>query len=62
MLDSGKEVHLVVMNTADLLKQAKPQFSSQEEWNLATWSDGQQTFLLATTDNAAALKKLVGKV
>ncbi len=57
MLDSGKEVHLVVMNTADLLKQAKPQFSSQEEWNLATWSDGQQTFLLATTDNAAALRR-----
>lgn len=62
MLDSGKEAHIVVMSSADFSATSTPEFSEQNEWNLATWSDGQQIFLLATTDDAAALKKLVGRV
>jgi hypothetical protein len=60
MLESGKEAHIVVMNSADLSATSSPQFNTQNEWNVATWSDGQQTFLLATTDDVAALKKLMG--
>jgi hypothetical protein len=61
MLESGKEAHIVVMNTSELPSSSTPQFASEKDWNTATWSDGQQTFFLATTDDVAALKKLVGQ-
>jgi hypothetical protein len=64
-IEPGKEAHLVVMDNTglpDLPPQLKPQFKSSKNWNMASWSDGNQTFLLATTANEAALKKLFGLV
>ncbi|MEQ1749720.1 MAG: hypothetical protein ABL974_09880 [Prosthecobacter sp.] len=42
--------------------QMKPEFASSKNWNMAAWSDGSQSFMLATTADAAALKKLFGLV
>jgi len=59
----GKEAHLVVVDNtglSDLPPQLQPQFKNSKNWNMASWSDGQQTFLLATTADEAALKKLFG--
>lgn len=58
-MPSGHEAHLVVMNTADL-ESKTAQLSSSKNWNMATWSEGSQTFMLATTSDAAELKKLLG--
>ncbi len=61
----GKEAHLVVMNNADLSNvppQLQPQFRACKNWNTASWSDGKQTFLLATRADVAVLKKLFGLV
>lgn len=62
-IDGGKEAHLVVMENTDLddmPPQMKPDFVTRKNWNMAAWSDGKQTFLLATTADTAALKKLFG--
>ncbi|OYW78170.1 MAG: hypothetical protein B7Z37_00590 [Verrucomicrobia bacterium 12-59-8] len=62
-IEPGKEAHLVVMDgtgLSDLPPQLQPQFKSSKNWNMASWSDGSQTFLLATTAGEAALKKLFG--
>jgi hypothetical protein len=40
--------------------QMKPQFQTSKNWHMATWSDGSQTFLLATSASEQALKKLFG--
>ncbi len=61
----GKEAHLVVMDNtglSDLPPQLQPQFKSSKNWNMASWSDGSQTFLLATTADEAVLKRLFGLV
>jgi hypothetical protein len=60
-LAPGKEVHLVVMNAADLNSappQKSPVFSTQGGWTMAAWSDGSQSFMLATSADAEMLKKL----
>ncbi len=57
----GKEAHLVVMNEADLNgapPQKSPVFSTQGSWTMATWSNGPQSFMLATSADAALLKSL----
>ncbi|HRH96558.1 MAG TPA: hypothetical protein PLB55_11515 [Prosthecobacter sp.] len=59
----GGEAHLVVMDNARLNSappQMKPQFQTSKNWHMATWSDGSQTFLLATSASEQALKKLFG--
>ena len=59
----GKEAHLVVMDNsalADAPPQMQPQFQTSKNWHMASWSDGTQSFLLATTADEAALKKLFG--
>ncbi|MCF7786145.1 MAG: hypothetical protein K9N47_08480 [Prosthecobacter sp.] len=64
-IQPGKEAHLVVMDNTgltDLPPQLQPQFKASKNWNMASWSDGSQTFLLATTADEAALKKLFGIV
>ncbi len=64
-LDGGKEAHLVVMDNAQLASappQMKPQFQTSKNWHMASWSDGNQTFLLATTADEKALRKLLGLV
>lgn len=59
----GKEAHLVVMDNsalADAPPQMQPQFQTSKNWHMVSWSDGTQSFLLATTADEAALKKLFG--
>jgi hypothetical protein len=62
-MESGDEAHLVVMDSRDLERippQMQPQFDTSKNWHMASWSDGTQTFLLATTGDEAELKKLFG--
>jgi len=62
-IQPGKEAHLVVMDNTGLSEQPpqlQPQFKTSKNWNMASWSDGSQTFLLATTADEAVLKKLFG--
>ncbi len=57
----GKEVHLVVMNQADLASAPpmnRPEFASTSGWTTATWSTGTQSFMLATKEDGELLKKL----
>lgn len=64
-IEPGKEAHLVVVDNTGLQDQPpqlQPQFKNSKNWNMASWSDGSQTFLLATTADEAALKKLFGLV
>lgn len=64
-IQPGKEAHLVVMDNTgltDMPPQLQPQFKASKNWNMASWSDGSQTFLLATTADEAVLKKLFGIV
>lgn len=64
-IEPGKEAHLVVMDNTgmtDAPPQLQPQFKSCKRWNTVSWSEGSQTFLLATTADEAVLKKLFGLV
>ena len=64
-IEPGKEAHLVVVDNTDLQDvppQLQPQFKACKNWNTASWSEGKQTFLLATTADVATLKKLFGRV
>ena len=64
-IQPGTEAHLVVVDNTgltDLPPQLQPQFKNSKNWNMASWSDGNQTFLLATTADETALKKLFGLV
>ncbi len=60
-LEPGKEAHLVVFNNADLCDcpgQNQPCFKASKNWRYASWSHGEQTFVLATRANEEALKTL----
>lgn len=60
-LAPGKEAHLVVMNASDLASappQKSPVFSKDGGWTMASWSDGTQSFMLATSAGEEMLKKL----
>lgn len=62
-LDGGKEAHLVVMDNTQLAStppQLKPQLQTSKNWHMASWSEGNQTFLLATSAGEMELKKLLG--
>ena len=62
-IQPGKEAHLVVIESSgleDLPPQGRPEFKNSKNWNMAAWSDGGQTFLLATTADEKELKKLFG--
>lgn len=64
-IEPGKEAHLVVMDNTGLKDQPpqfQPQFKACKNWNTACWSEGKQTFLLATTADVATLKRLFGLV
>lgn len=64
-IEPGKEAHLVVMDNSgltDVPPEHQPQFKACKKWNTACWSEGSQTFLLATTADVAALKRLFGLV
>ncbi len=62
-LGGGKEAHLIVLERAglpDAPQERQPELAKSHEWNLAAWSDGTQSFLLATKADVSALKKLLG--
>ncbi|MCB1207739.1 MAG: hypothetical protein KDK97_00365 [Verrucomicrobiales bacterium] len=62
---SGEEAHLVVFSNDKLdavPPQNAPQFENSKGWSLATWSDGQQSYLLATKADQATLRKLFGLI
>lgn len=59
----GQEAHLVVIEDGELKDrppQLKPHFQRSKNWNMAAWSDGTQTFLLATTADDSALREVLG--
>lgn len=63
-LGGGKEAHLIVIERSglpDAPPEHQPQFATSDDWNLASWSDGTQSFLLATKADLSALKKLLGQ-
>lgn len=63
-LGSGGEAHLVVLDNSGLDRappQLQPQFASSKNWHTASWSDGAQSFMLATTEDEAELKKMFGQ-
>jgi hypothetical protein len=49
-------------NLCDCPAQDTPCFKSAKNWSYASWSHGEQAFILATTADEAALKKLFGLV
>lgn len=62
-LDDGAEAHLIVMDNTGmeaLPPEQEPEFLQSKNWSMASWSDGPQSFLLATTGDLKALKKLFG--
>jgi len=64
-LQPGKEAHLVVLdntNLCDCPAADAPCFKSAKHWRYASWSHGSHAFMLATTADEAALKKLFGLV
>ncbi len=65
MLESGKEAHLIVIDSGSLpgLPAAgEAEFDTKNEWNLATWTDGVQSYFLASTEDTEALRKLMGQI
>ncbi len=57
----GKEVHLVVMNSADIKAappQGTPEFAASGGWTTAAWTTGAQSFMLATKEDGELLRKL----
>ncbi|MDZ4406145.1 hypothetical protein [Prosthecobacter sp.] len=62
-LQPGKEAHLVVLDNTNLSNgpaDDAPCFKSAKNWRYASWNHGSHAFMLATTADAAALKKLFG--
>lgn len=60
-LDGQGEVHLVVFNHQDLENappQHQPTFEGHGEWRIVTWSDGAQSYLMATKAPESALRQL----
>jgi hypothetical protein len=58
----GQEAHLVVVDHAEKLQLVNRKvFAAQGEWQTATWSDGQQTYLLATRAKGVDLEKLLAQ-
>lgn len=63
-LGAGKEAHLIVIERSglpDAPPERLPEFTSSDDWNLAAWSDGAQSFLLATKADLSDLKMLLGQ-
>ena len=59
----GHEAHLIVIANEGLHQvppQHKPQFDQHGDWHVASWSDGSQSFLLATQVDEKNLKRLFG--
>lgn len=64
-LASGGEAHLVVLNREgldDAAPEGAPKIERSKKWAMASWSDGGQTYLLATTSGEEELRRLMGEV
>ncbi len=60
-IQPGREAHLVVFDNSglrDCPTQDTPCFKSARNWHYASWSQGSQSFMLATTAGEEELKKL----
>jgi hypothetical protein len=65
MLESGKEAHLIVIDSGSLPGMPAPgkaEFNTEKEWSLATWTDGVQSYFLASTEDTEELRKLMGQI
>ena len=63
-LPAGGEAHLVVLESAGLgegVPEGRAKFEKRKNWSLASWSDGGQTYLLATTAGEEELRRLMGE-
>ncbi len=63
-LPAGGEAHLVVLESAGLgggVPDGRAKFERRKNWSLASWSDGGQTYLLATTAGEEELRRLMGE-
>lgn len=63
-LPTGGEAHLVVLESAGLggkMPEGRAKFEQRKNWSLASWSDGGQTYLLATTAGEKELRRLMGE-
>lgn len=62
-LEDGREAHLVIIENAGPQERPpeKPSLTVRDGWNLAAWSEGAVSYLLATTADASALKRLLGQ-
>jgi hypothetical protein len=61
VMEPGSEAHLVTLSNKglkDMPPQHNPQFVAHGEWNVAMWSDGDQSFMLATKSAKSTLKGL----
>ena len=61
VMEPGSEAHLVTLSNKglkDMPPQHNPQFVSHGDWNVAMWSDGDQSFMLATKSAKSTLKGL----
>ncbi len=64
-IDDEHEVHLVVMNAASLRNpppQHQPQFTQRDDWHVASWSDGAQSYMLLTQAAPEKLKALFAAI
>lgn len=62
-LDGGKEAHLVVINDASDASDVPPtppRLETRDRWHMASWKNGRQTYLLATSAGEKELKQLLG--
>ena len=62
-LEDGREAHLVIIENAGPQERPSevPSLTARDGWNLAAWSEGAVSYLLATTADAAVLKRLLGQ-
>ncbi len=62
-LKDGREAHLVIIENAGLQERPpeKPSLAVRDGWNLAAWSEGAVSYLLATTADTTVLKSLLGQ-
>ena len=64
-IGTDSEAHVVVMNNEglkDLPPQHKPEFVQRDDWNIARWSDGPQSYFIATRAPKGMLEKLFAMV
>jgi hypothetical protein len=59
--EGNQEAHLVIVDAANA-SPPSPKLEQSKNWSLASWSAGTKTYMLATTQGAAELQRLLGLV